>query len=239
MRTVAAVCDRRLFQILNIFGGHRPPLQSYRIAFILVILLALASTSAFQSQSLPSIDPAKTWAVVVGISNYTSEDVQPLHYAASDAKAIAEFLMSPRGGSLHPDKVEVLLEGEATAEAIRTTLGFFGEKVAQGDSVYIFIAGHGFLTPRGLGYFIPSDGRSANVYASGVNFREMKELVEENLAHTKVRILMTDVCHAGVLAVGSGQSAPNRINEYISQFTPKSGTFLNLLASRPDEYSFE
>src|SRR5438067_2497048 len=133
-------------------------------------------------------------------------------------------------------------EGEDRAAAVKTTLGFLGEKIQQNDSVYIFIAGHGFLTPRGLGYFVPSDGTLSNVYASGVSFGELKNLVEENLAHTKVRILMTDVCHAGRIGPEVTQPADqnqNRVNEYLSLIAPRTGTFLNLLASQPNEYSFE
>jgi tetratricopeptide (TPR) repeat protein len=205
------------------------------------VLSGVLAASIRPPQAPLSIDPEKTWAVVIGVSNYT-DDVEPLRYAASDAQAMADFLMSPRGGGLRPDRVETLLEGDATMAAVKTTLGFLGEKTEMGDSVYVFIAGHGFLTPKKLAYFVPADGTLSNVYASGVNFRELKDLVEENLAHTKVRILMTDICHAGRL--GPESTPPpaqdrNAVNEYLSQIVPKAGTFLNLLASRPDEYSFE
>ncbi len=207
-----------------------------------VAIAGILMSGISSSQSLPQVDPDKSWAVVIGVSNYTAEDVQPLEYAASDALAVAEFLMSPRGGGLRQDRVELLLEGDATAEAVRTTLGFLGEKVQDGDSVYIFIAGHGSLTPRGLGYFIPSDGTLANVYASAVNFRELKELVEENLAHSGVRVLITDICHAG--RIGAEIARPteanqNRVNDYLAKIAPDSGAFLNLLASQPHESSFE
>src|SRR5687767_4232778 len=120
-----------------------------RRALLSIAVLSGVLAAGMRTPQTPlSIDPAKTWAVVIGVSNYTSEDVEPLRYAASDAQAMADFLMSPRGGGLRPDRVTILLEGEATRFAVTSTLGPLGEKAEAGDSVYIFIAGHGFLTPR-------------------------------------------------------------------------------------------
>src|SRR2546428_8481067 len=160
--------------------------MSYKISTSLAVVLAAFIVAGFvYSQSFVQIDPGKTWAVIIGVSNYASSDVPSLRYAAADAQAFAQFLRSPRGGALSPDKVQLLVDGGATAFAVRTALGFLGRKVQEDDVVYIFIAGHGDVTPEDLSYFIPADGVAANVYATSINFDELKALVEKNLLKTK------------------------------------------------------
>jgi len=225
-------------------GTEKGRINRFLIAALLCAFVSLCLCVSTQlSQSLPSLDPNKTWAVVIGVSNYASEDVTPLRFAASDAQAMADFLMSPRGGGLRPEKVTVLLEGEATRTAVTTMLGNLGDKVQEGESVYIFIAGHGAMNPSGrVGYFIPADGTLSGIYSSAVSFGDLKGLVEDNLTQTKARILFTDVCHAGRLEPLQARSAgleQNRVNTYLSQIAPGAGNFLNLLASQPDEYSYE
>src|SRR5207244_10740017 len=70
------------------------------------------------------------------------------------------------------------------------------EKAQPGDTVYIYIAGHGYLRNR-VGYFIPSDGRPDSPAASAVNFQHLKDMIESGLAHTRLRVLVTDICNAG------------------------------------------
>ena len=225
-------------------GTEKGRINRFLIAALLCAFVSLCLCVSTQlSQSLPSMDPNKTWAVVIGVSNYASEDVTPLRFAASDAQAMADFLRSPRGGGLRPEKVILLLEGEATRTAVATELGTLGEKVQEGESVYVFIAGHGVLPPPGrVGYFVPSDGTLANAYATGFSFADLKNLVENNLPETKARILFIDVCHAGRLEPQQARSTEleqNRVNTYLSKIAPAAVNFLNLLASQPDEYSYE
>jgi tetratricopeptide (TPR) repeat protein len=214
-----------------------------RALLLSIVLLGGGLAASMHPPQAPlTIDPEKTWAVVIGISNYSSDDVEPLQFAASDAQAIAEFLMSPRGGGLRRDRVTTLLEGDATATAVKLLLASLGDKVAEGESVYIFMAGHGVLASRRLAYFVPADGTSSSPVATGINFGELKQLVEDNLDHTRVRVLLTDICHAGRLGPESTPAPTqekNAVNDYLSKIVTTSGTFLNLLASRPEEYSFE
>src|SRR4026209_512699 len=93
----------------------------------IVILTGVLAGSVDPPQALLTIEADKAWAVVIGISNYSSDDVEPLQYAASDAQAVADFLLSPRGGGLRPERVTTLLEGDATADAVRIQLASLGD----------------------------------------------------------------------------------------------------------------
>ena len=98
------------------------------------------------------------WALVIGVSS-SQTDADPLEFAVSDAQSFRDFLSSPRGGGIPGDHIFTLLEDQATRRGVEVELEAM-RLPCQGrrDTLDIFIAGHGFLTNRGIGYFIPSDG---------------------------------------------------------------------------------
>src|SRR5712691_2279611 len=184
-------------------------------------------------------DPSKLWALIIGISNYAH--AEPLHYAATDALAFSDFVKSPRGGGVPADHVYTLLEDQASRTGVLVKLEELQDKVQPGDTVYIYIAGHGYTKQR-VGYFIPSDGDLTSPAASAINFSHLKDMVESGLAQTQARILVTDICNAGRIGPQTtelAQKIQNLINEHLLAVKPGKGTFLNLLASRPNEASWE
>ena len=158
-----------------------------------VNLISAANTGAVQ-EAPGAADPNRLWAIVIGVSNYTH--AEPLLYAASDAAAFGEFLKSPRGGGIPEDHVFVLLEDQATRFGVLVALEELQGKVQRGDTVYVYITGHGFIKNR-VGYFIPSDGALNLPAATAINFSHLKDMVESGLAHANTRILVTDMCNAG------------------------------------------
>lgn len=207
-------------------------------AWIGAILFLLSLPSFGQRADLP--DPQRMWAVVIGISNYTH--AEPLLFAASDAQALAEFVKSPRGGGIPEDRVISLIEDQASRYNILVELEALQSQIEPGDSVYIYIAGHGHLTERGLGYFIPSDGNLRVPAATAVSFSVIKELVEIGLAHAHRRVLVTDLCNAGRIGPETSELAAqirNVLNRELMEIENPGGAFLNLLASQPTEPSWE
>ena len=185
--------------------------------------------------------PERMWALVIGVSRYTHAD--PLEFAASDAQSFRDFLSSPRGGGIPGDHIFALLEDQATRRGVEVELESMQDRVKAGDTVYIFIAGHGYITNRGIGYFIPSDGDMRVPASTSVSFASLKELVELGLGNTERRILITDLCHAG--RIGPQQSGlTEKIQELINAEMMKvtqggKGSYLNLLSSHPLEQSWE
>lgn len=208
-----------------------------------LVLAGLAVSAPLLSQhDLTGRDPQKLWALIIGVSNYAH--AQPLLYAAQDAAAVSDFLESPRGRSFPKDHVFTLLEDQATRTAILKAFDLLGDKVRKGDTVVIYIAGHGF-TKRGVGYYVPSDGSLDEITSSGVPFSHLRDLVDVALTDSGAarRILVTDMCNAGRLLAGRPelpQKIQNLVNEELLKLgkTP-GGAFLNLLASRPTEASWE
>ena len=96
----------------------------------LAIALLLFSLSLFAQQKganpLPKSEienpKSATYAVVVGISNYQSDNIPDLRFADKDAQAFANFLRSPAGGGLDEDHLKVLINEEATAGKVAANL---------------------------------------------------------------------------------------------------------------------
>ena len=220
-----------------------------RLLFLAILACILASFGLISTNSPVSagprqepngvIDPERLWAMVIGVSNYTH--AEPLLYAASDAEAFGEFLKSPRGGGIPEDHVTILVEDQATRFGVLVALEELQDRVQRGDTVYVYVAGHGFIKNR-VGYFIPSDGALNLPAATAINFSHLKDMVESGLAHANTRILVTDMCNAGRIGPNQTELAAgiqNLINANLLEINAGEGTFLNLLASRPTEASWE
>ena len=212
---------------------------SYTKSIFLIGSVLLAGVCAGQQAERPN--PQRMWALVIGISRYAH--AEPLQFAASDAQSIRDFLTSPRGGGMSPEHVFMLLEDQATRKSVEVELEAMQGRVKNGDTVYVFIAGHGHLTNRGIGYFIPSDGDVRVPASTSISFAALKELIELGLGNAGRRILLTDLCHAGRIGPGTSELAEkiqNLINaELLKAAQGAPGTCLNLLSSHPLEQSWE
>ena len=212
--------------------------MSHRLAGIIVFAMVVLTTP-FMALEAPQADSNRLWAIVIGVSNYAH--AEPLQFAASDADAFSAFLQSPRGGGIPEDHIFTLLEDQATRVGVLVALEELQGKVQAGDTVYVYLAGHGFIKNR-VGYFIPSDGTLNLPAATAVNFSHLKDMVEAGLAHANTRILVTDMCNAGRIGPQQTELAAriqNLLNDDLLAIDAGGGTFLNLLASRPTEASWE
>ena len=93
----------------------------------------------------PAIQPSchSTFAVVVGISDYQDPGIPDLRFADKDAEAFANFLLSPAGGSLDGDHLQLLTNEQATAGRVAEALDALIELAKEGDQVIIYFSGHG------------------------------------------------------------------------------------------------
>ena len=207
--------------------------------FIAVMLGAcFARLNASPQDALAPLDPQRLWALTIGISDY--QRLEPLQFAASDARAIGAFLRSPRGGGIPGSHVESLLESQATRTRILVKLEELADSVQSGDRVFIFISGHGQLYRGRKGYFIPSDCNQRQVTSCGISFGDLKDLIELYLEQAGHRILLSDFCHSGEVGVATPELI-QKIRQLVNEafIETDSGGSLNLLSSRPYERSLE
>src|SRR4029077_13040287 len=85
-------------------------------------------------------------ALVVGNDKYVN--VQALHTATADAKAVAKALKEVG--------FSVTLKEDLSQQAMKVAWRGFKERVSGGDEVVFYFAGHG-VQLRGTNYLIPTD----------------------------------------------------------------------------------
>ena len=183
----------------------------------------------------------RLWAVVIGISHYDNVPPQAqLHFADRDAQEFAAFLRTPSGGGFPSDHIQVLLNDQASLSAIRTALGTWLPRSAeQDDVVYIFFAGHGVTERDHDGYLLARDSDPQNLYATALSISELDKIITGRLAARNV-VLIADACHAGNLGWASRGAADEvLISRYLAEIGQSGQGVLRLLASRPDERSYE
>ncbi|MBM4094487.1 MAG: hypothetical protein FJ276_34550 [Planctomycetes bacterium] len=163
----------------------------------------------------PTTGIAQRRAVVIGISDYQHRgkwNLTNLGYAARDAQAFAGYLKSPSGGRF--DKVDVLMDGEATTRNVKAALREGLRGVQQEDFVVIFWAGHGSPDPhdeREL-YLVTHDTDPEHMASTAYAMREFKTDVERLKAQRV--LVIADTCHSGGISdpsVALRGPAENRI----------------------------
>jgi uncharacterized caspase-like protein len=193
--------------------------------------------AASPSSSLHAADaPGKTFALIVGISKY--QKLPPdlwLQYADADAKALADHLASPRGGSLPSDQILMLTNEQATTAALRKGLiTFLKERPGKDDTVFVLIAGHGTVDKTGA-YILTYDSDPQNLAGTALSMSELHSVVEQSLTTAGHVILLADVCRAATIA---GQKT-TALGGAIEQIGEAPGEMLGLMAARPKELSME
>lgn len=206
---------------------------------VMQMLYAQATRDLKVSERVQLPDRRNRWALVVGISQY--KHVPPrfqLRFAHRDAEDFAQFLRSPEGGAIPPDRVKLLTESDATISSIRAALHTWLPKSAGADDiVYIFFAGHGVVDDDNHGYFVAHDSDPQNLHSTGLKFAEVDATLSQRLKAGLV-VLLADACHAGTIGWTS-TPIPSNAQTALEQIGSRDRSFLKLLGSRPSESSFE
>ncbi len=221
----------------------------WTLSLIVWILL----TSLCLGQSEPGMEtmsrrrfvaPEKRWAVIVGVSAYQYFPKDSwLDSATDDAKAVSDFLRSPRGGGIPEENLKLLLNEKATIKEIRSALDFLIRNVRPGDVATIFFAGHGQIQQLGsgeIGYLLLHDSEPDALNATALPMDELERYVDYHLADASQVVLITDACHSGNLLSSGFQASRRRqsVNDHLQGIGQRDGV-LNITACRKDEVAVE
>ena len=151
-------------------------------------------------------------AVIIGINRYLH--FTNLRYADSDAVAFYNYLTSESGGAVPPGNIRLLLDSNATAEAIDDSLGWLMRPSHGGDDAIIYFAGHGDVdTTSGQeeAYFLASDAVTNRYRTRGtLSLKTLNAFVEGIARQGRHVLLFTDACRSGWL-VGQKSRATRTI----------------------------
>ena len=163
-----------------------------------------------------------SYAVIIGINNYNSDNVKNLGYAVEDAQSIANLLMNDLG--FNENNIHLILDENATQNNIKNKLYEVALEAEENDRIVVFYGGHGetINLPSGgeVGYLLPFDGNPKNLYSSGISMQELKQISE--ITQAKHVLYLIDVCYGGIMTVGTRSLVRNDFNDderYLKKIT--------------------
>ncbi len=207
----------------------------FQFSFFPIFLLSLFPTFLL-SQSLPT--GPTTRAVVIGISDYQSEEISDLKYAHKDAEAFAEWLQSEAGGGLTEEQVVLLKDKNAKLGNIVSELWWLIQESKEGDRCVIYFSGHGDVervTNQKNDYLLPYDSPHFLYQAGAMGVHVLQGIISTLSDNNVEVILITDACRAGKLAgseIGGSQATTAALQQ---QFAKE----VKILSCQPDEFSVE
>ncbi len=207
-------------------------------------LLKDRAVGQYHSPAAPLKTVSEKYAVVVGISKYAhrSRELEDLQYAARDALAFREFLVSPGGGGYKEQNIRILTDEQATLVNIRTALFTFLTKPQEEDLVVIYFAGHGMADPndpRQL-YLLAHDSEFRNMGGTALLMSDFQDVFARILKPKQV-VTFADACHSQGISgalFGGGSGENNLINQYLARASGV-GERAVITASDISELSFE
>lgn len=138
----------------------------------------------------------KSWALVIGIDNYSHPKIPDLRYAVNDAKSVAialEHLGFPG------EQIFLLLNEQATHQAIEQVLYNRLRDTGKSDRLFVFFAGHGTTEslPRGdsEGFLPPYDADLNNLFTTAISMSDVKRMRQRIAA--KHILFAVDACYSG------------------------------------------
>ncbi len=168
----------------------------------------------------PVISAQRRYALVVGIAQYQAQGagVNNLAYADSDARALREFLTSPRGGGYHGDDVVLLLNQDAVLEKLRSTLAQMIGRLGPKDLLVIYLNMHGGYDPSDPEhkYLLTYDSNPRSLRGTALPITELPETIAAS-GHARQVVVLADTCHSAEIGEGLSRitQSVNLVNQYL------------------------
>jgi len=141
--------------------------------------------------------------LVVGIEQYRDARLN-LRCAAADAKAIFDLMTDPDCGMFPKDNVRLLLNEQATREAIWRALAALRRSAGENDTVWVYYAGHAAPEESNI-YWVTHDADVDDLYGTGLSNDQISKVLADIRA--KRLLVLLDCCHAAATAA---QKNPTR-----------------------------
>ena len=176
----------------------------------------------------------KTYALLVGISKFAKPDLS-LQFANADASVFAQFLQSPRGGSLPPENVLLLADEKATTAAVRNGFqDFLKRRATKSDTVVILVASHGTVDGKNA-FVLTYDSDPQDLQSTALPMDELQSLFEDQVSKVGRVLMFVDVCKSGTI----GTIKSNSVNSLVENLKNVDGELLAMMSGRRKELSLE
>ncbi len=172
------------------------------------------------------------YGVLVGINTYSNPKMQ-LSFARSDAERLGAALRANAGHYYAHSETLMLLDGDASKEAILSALRQTVAEATADDTLVFSFAGHGSQDQNGRYFVTPADFDVARPAETGLAWADVAALLHG--AKSRV-IVILDACHAGLSGVEGLGTNDDAVNALLSGAHPP---MLVLAASKGRQYSYE
>lgn len=138
------------------------------------------------------------WALIIGVSRFMDQRINPLDYTAKDAKAVYQYLVDPNYGKFLPEQVFLLTDSDATSFNIKLYLDIISKHAKSEDMVVIFISSHGTpgsMDVEGVGYLATYDTLVDSLYATAFNMSDLVSAVNKRMKARTV-VTLADACYS-------------------------------------------
>lgn len=177
---------------------------------------------------------ATLWVLAIGVSKYEDPRIN-LRYADQDAESIAQIFKSQEGVLFNEVSTRVLVNEEATREAILNSMSRFLGQAVKDDVVLIFMSGHGWKDNIGSYYFLPHNATWENLISNGLPMSQFELALKSLHQNVEKLILLLDTCHAGAASESSRGAIGTDLLEALGQ----ARGLYKLSASTASEASWE
>jgi tetratricopeptide (TPR) repeat protein len=142
------------------------------------------------------------WAVVIGIDRHHDPALNTVLQLDESAKRVSAALQAK---GFAKDHVRLMLNGDATGQAILSTLSkpWLGTLSRKSDLVVLFFANQCFPSSDGKVYLLPYDTRLSNFYTSAISVEDILHIVKTNVqAKDVVMVFQTSFSGAPEMIAG-------------------------------------
>lgn len=158
------------------------------LSLLLPLLLA-------RPQEPARLEPASTYAVIVGVLEWESESLSPFSKENRRDQALYDRLLAL---GVPPENMALLLGPEATWEGMGAAVDRIARSAGEGSTFLFYYAGHGYPGSKGI-YLASFDAGASEEVPEGYWAGELEHTLSEHFAGERA-LLLGDCCYSGGLA---------------------------------------
>jgi len=194
--------------------------------------VASAKTEAsIQEASLPF---ARYYALIIAVQDYDSPEINKLDYPLTDAKKLADTLMTRY--TFEREDIQILQNPDR--RAIYKSLQSLRYKLTEKDNLLIFYAGHGtWMEDMRQGFWLPRDASGINDPSDWVPNSNIRDYIKAIKA--KHILLVADACFSGgIFKVRTAFPDPKTSMKKIYELASRKAITSGSLKTVPDRSVF-
>jgi hypothetical protein len=199
-------------------GAKTVPIDVARLPGARWIAIVAKGTSGLYSQA-STFDAGqvegsrrRVHLISVGVDRYDDPGINQLELAASDAKRFYGAIEAKSGTSVEIVSHALLTDANASRDTILADLKSAIDTAQPGDTVLLFVAGHGIQTPDKQYYLATTQTRLSDIGGTALRWSDLAAV----LAKSKSRIaVFLDSCHSGSAGTGFFATSDTTTNALI------------------------